>query len=115
MRCDFITLYKKEYIDKFMKSSKQALGAPSGKKKAANPYILPDEQEYYQRYVKGRHRVYIPIITNYFSEFDSGHKDFVRSFVHLHQQGKIVKPKEVKKKSQSVLEESKVQGNQQSD
>ena len=29
----------------------------------------------------------MPIITNYFTELDTGHKDFVRSFVHLKQSG----------------------------
>jgi len=29
----------------------------------------------------------MPIITNYFADIDTGHKDFVRSFVHLQQSG----------------------------
>ena len=80
MRCDFITLYKREYIDKFIKDQKK-----SSKKKNISPYLIPNEEEYYAQFLKGRHRVYVPIITNYFTEFDSGHKDFVRSFVHLDQ------------------------------
>ena len=31
----------------------------------------------------------MPIITNYFTELETGHKDFVRSFVHLKQSGAL--------------------------
>jgi len=47
MRCDFITLYKKEYIDKFIKNNSSKSSASSKKKANVNPYVLPDEQEYF--------------------------------------------------------------------
>lgn len=43
--------------------------------------------------MRGQHFVYVPVVTSHFSSFATGHKDFVRSFVHIAYQRSLPGPK----------------------
>ena len=60
----------------------------------------------------------MPIITNYFTEVETGHKDFVRSFVHLKQSGVLPSGRGVLKKfddDSEIPEEEKESGEGRAD
>ena len=48
----------------------------------------------------------MPIITNYFSEIDTGHKDFVRPMIHFKQKSPL-KPDDIKLRDIPNTEENK--------
>jgi len=45
--------------------------------------------EYWKLFMDAKNKVYLPAVRPFFSEIDTGHKDFVRSFVHLAQSGPL--------------------------
>ena len=83
--------FKKEYIDKIDQDYKPISG---------------NEDKINQIFLTAKNQVYMPIITKYFSEIDTGHKDFVRSMIHFQQKSPL-KPDEIKLRDIPNTEENK--------
>jgi hypothetical protein len=67
---------------------------------------LGNEEKINQIFLASKNQVYMPIITNYFSEIDTGHKDFVRSMIHFKQKSPL-KPDDIKLRDIPNTEENK--------
>ena len=101
---DFAKWYKAEYMNKLEESAFHLAGRISilptttdklskikKKNQEVEKQIKPDYAQFMQYHEMGQGFVYLPIIVNYAAKLDIGHRDFVRSFVHLEQRTNLSK------------------------